>query len=268
MHGQHGAAGTLVCACWPFLVVLETPAHRLVNGSSQVLRVLRSKYPILRCPVPALAPVPATGPGFLYHEIPWSKPPSCGTSTHALMDLTTRPPPPLLGHDNSPARESPPSCKACMAWQVQGKITQCVAGPSRTQLLGLRHAYRDSFCWRRCGTTPGILLTTTSLACWSQCLAWFHSSSTSCHFLLHLLCTSLTVQVAESPRPQSSPAKPLAIPRFLVTIRQHHRPCFTPLQLALSPLQLEASSSTRLVESRRLQGLLLKSARRADCFGW
>lgn len=115
-----------------------------------MLRVLRSKYPIVRCPVPALAPAPATGPGFLYHEIPWSKPPSCGTSTHALMDLTTRPPPPLLGHDNSPARESPPSCKGCMANTEE--ITQC--GPSRTQLLGLRHAYRDSFCWRRCGTTP------------------------------------------------------------------------------------------------------------------
>ncbi|KAH7023801.1 hypothetical protein EDB80DRAFT_54501 [Ilyonectria destructans] len=70
---------------------------RQVNGSSQVLRVLRSKYPIVRCPVPALAPVPATGPGFLYHEIPWSKPPSCGTSTHALMDLTTRPPRPFWG---------------------------------------------------------------------------------------------------------------------------------------------------------------------------
>lgn len=111
-------------------------------------------------------------------------------------------------------------------------------------------------------------LTYYYIACWSQCLAWFHSSSTSCHFLLHLLCTSLTVQVAESPRPQSSPAKPLAILRFLGTIRQHHRSCFTPLQLALSPLQLEAFSSTRLVESRRLQGLLLKSARRADCFGW
>lgn len=197
MHGQHGAAGTLVCACWPFLVVLETPAHRLVNGSSQVLRVLRSKYPILGCPVPALAPVPATGPGFLYHEIPWSKPPSCGTSTHALMDLTTRPPPPLLGHDNSPARESPPSCKACMAWQVQGKITQCVAGPSRTQLLGLRHAYRDSFCWWRCGTTPGILLTTTLLAGPSAWLGFIH--------LLPLVTFSFTCFAQASPFKLPSP---------------------------------------------------------------
>lgn len=31
MHGQHGAAGTLVCACWPFLVVLATPVDRLMD---------------------------------------------------------------------------------------------------------------------------------------------------------------------------------------------------------------------------------------------
>lgn len=148
------------------------------------------------------------------------------------------------------------------------EITQCgwsikdpaARSPACVQGFVLLAALRDE--------SSSILLTTTSLACWSQCLAWFHSSSTSCHFLLLLLCTSLTVQVAESPRPQSSPAKPLAIPRLLGTIHQHHGSCFTSLQLALSPLQLEASSSTRLVESRRLQGQLLKSTRRADCFGW